>query len=157
MLHDYGYTSFCIGKSHNTPSEETGISGPYDRWPTGPEADLHSCHGQSARSGARVATDPEAGNRLGIRLVHEAEGLVQRSSWRIVAPGRDDRLGRERHHLPHQRGAQAFPVMGGVDHETVEVDDVILDHVSHRAGDLVILIDADQPLQASRKPSAAGM
>lgn len=36
MLHDYGYTSFCIGKWHNTPSEETGISGPYDRWPTGP-------------------------------------------------------------------------------------------------------------------------
>ena len=35
MLHGHGYTSFCMGKWHNTPSEETGISGPYDRWPTG--------------------------------------------------------------------------------------------------------------------------
>lgn len=35
MLHQYGYTSFCIGKWHNTPSEETSIAGPYDRWPTG--------------------------------------------------------------------------------------------------------------------------
>jgi arylsulfatase A-like enzyme len=35
MLHQHGYTSFCIGKWHNTPSEETAISGPYDRWPTG--------------------------------------------------------------------------------------------------------------------------
>ena len=36
MLHEYGYNSFCIGKWHNTPSEETSITGPYDRWPTGP-------------------------------------------------------------------------------------------------------------------------
>src|SRR5512132_227549 len=36
MLHEHGYTSFCLGKWHNTPSEETGISGPYDRWPVGP-------------------------------------------------------------------------------------------------------------------------
>jgi arylsulfatase A-like enzyme len=36
MLHEQGYTSFGIGKWHNTPSEETSISGPYDRWPTGP-------------------------------------------------------------------------------------------------------------------------
>jgi arylsulfatase A-like enzyme len=35
MLHQYGYTSFGIGKWHNTPSEETAISGPYNRWPTG--------------------------------------------------------------------------------------------------------------------------
>jgi arylsulfatase A-like enzyme len=35
MLHQYGYTSFGIGKWHNTPSEKTAISGPYDPWPTG--------------------------------------------------------------------------------------------------------------------------
>jgi arylsulfatase A-like enzyme len=35
MLHQHGYTSYCVGKWHNTPSEETSISGPYDRWPTG--------------------------------------------------------------------------------------------------------------------------
>ena len=33
MLHDYGYTSFCIGKWHNTPSEETGSPARVaDRW-----------------------------------------------------------------------------------------------------------------------------
>jgi hypothetical protein len=36
MLHEHGYTSFVLGKWHNTPSEETSIAGPYDRWPTGP-------------------------------------------------------------------------------------------------------------------------
>jgi arylsulfatase A-like enzyme len=36
MLHAHGYTSFALGKWHNTPSEETSIAGPYDRWPTGP-------------------------------------------------------------------------------------------------------------------------
>lgn len=36
MLHQHGYTSFALGKWHNTPSEETGPSGPFDRWPDGP-------------------------------------------------------------------------------------------------------------------------
>lgn len=36
ILHKYGYASFAIGKWHNTASEETGPSGPYDRWPSGP-------------------------------------------------------------------------------------------------------------------------
>jgi arylsulfatase A-like enzyme len=36
ILHEYGYTSFAVGKWHNTPAEETSIAGPYDRWPTGP-------------------------------------------------------------------------------------------------------------------------
>ena len=35
MLHHYGYSSFALGKWHNTASEETGPSGPYDRWPSG--------------------------------------------------------------------------------------------------------------------------
>ncbi|HVG64300.1 MAG TPA: arylsulfatase [Hyalangium sp.] len=36
MLHQYGYTSFALGKWHNTPSEELSVAGPYDRWPDGP-------------------------------------------------------------------------------------------------------------------------
>jgi arylsulfatase len=36
MLHQQGYASFAVGKWHNTPSEETGPGGPYDRWPDGP-------------------------------------------------------------------------------------------------------------------------
>src|SRR5262245_41519543 len=36
MLHQHGYSSYAFGKWHNTPSEETGPTGPYDRWPEGP-------------------------------------------------------------------------------------------------------------------------
>lgn len=36
MLHQHGYTSFALGKWHNTAAEETSVAGPYDRWPTGP-------------------------------------------------------------------------------------------------------------------------
>ena len=36
ILHQYGYLSYAVGKWHNTASEETGPSGPFDRWPGGP-------------------------------------------------------------------------------------------------------------------------
>lgn len=36
ILHKYGYATFALGKWHNTASEETGPSGPFDRWPSGP-------------------------------------------------------------------------------------------------------------------------
>ena len=35
MLRQEGYSTFCLGKWHNTPADETGPSGPFDRWPTG--------------------------------------------------------------------------------------------------------------------------
>jgi arylsulfatase A-like enzyme len=34
-LRNYGYNTFAVGKWHNTPAEETGPEGPFDRWPTG--------------------------------------------------------------------------------------------------------------------------
>jgi arylsulfatase A-like enzyme len=36
MLRLHGYNTFCVGKWHNTPAEEVGPAGPFDRWPTGP-------------------------------------------------------------------------------------------------------------------------
>lgn len=36
MLRERGYNTFCVGKWHNTPAEEVGPAGPFDRWPTGP-------------------------------------------------------------------------------------------------------------------------
>ena len=36
MLRTQGYNTFCVGKWHNTPAEEVGPAGPFDRWPTGP-------------------------------------------------------------------------------------------------------------------------
>ena len=35
MMRLNGYTTFCVGKWHNTPSEEIGPTGPFERWPTG--------------------------------------------------------------------------------------------------------------------------
>jgi arylsulfatase len=34
MLRLNGYSTFCVGKWHNTPGEYTGPTGPFDRWPT---------------------------------------------------------------------------------------------------------------------------
>ena len=30
-----GYNTYCLGKWHLTPSEQTSAAGPYDRWPLG--------------------------------------------------------------------------------------------------------------------------
>jgi len=35
MMRMNGYTTFAVGKWHNTPSEEIGPTGPFERWPTG--------------------------------------------------------------------------------------------------------------------------
>jgi arylsulfatase A-like enzyme len=35
MLQQQGYSSFCLGKWHLTPAEQTSAAGPYDRWPLG--------------------------------------------------------------------------------------------------------------------------
>ena len=35
VLKDYGYSTAAFGKWHNTPAEETTMTGPFDSWPTG--------------------------------------------------------------------------------------------------------------------------
>jgi arylsulfatase A-like enzyme len=35
ILQQQGYSSFCLGKWHLTPAEQTSAAGPYDRWPLG--------------------------------------------------------------------------------------------------------------------------
>ena len=35
ILQQQGYNTYCIGKWHLTPSEQTSAAGPYDRWPLG--------------------------------------------------------------------------------------------------------------------------
>jgi arylsulfatase A-like enzyme len=35
VLKDYGYSTAAWGKWHNTPVEESTVSGPFDHWPTG--------------------------------------------------------------------------------------------------------------------------
>ena len=35
ILQQHGYNTYCIGKWHLTPSEQTSAAGPYDRWPLG--------------------------------------------------------------------------------------------------------------------------
>jgi arylsulfatase A-like enzyme len=36
ILHEHGYSSYAVGKWHNTPAEEVSAAGPFDRWPDGP-------------------------------------------------------------------------------------------------------------------------
>lgn len=36
MMRMNGYSAIAVGKWHNTPSEEIGPVGPFERWPTGP-------------------------------------------------------------------------------------------------------------------------
>ncbi|WP_417505752.1 arylsulfatase [Microbacterium sp.] len=88
MLHDHGYTSFCIGKWHNTPSEETGISGPYDRWPTGPVFGFDRFYGflggDSDQWYPKLFLDREAIDqpRLPEEGYHLSEDLTERAmSW----------------------------------------------------------------------------
>ncbi len=35
ILQHRGYNTFCVGKWHLTPAEQTSAAGPYDRWPLG--------------------------------------------------------------------------------------------------------------------------
>lgn len=35
ILQLHGYNTYCVGKWHLTPAEQTSAAGPYDRWPTG--------------------------------------------------------------------------------------------------------------------------
>ena len=35
MLRQSGYSTYCIGKWHDTPDTDTGPEGPFDRWPVG--------------------------------------------------------------------------------------------------------------------------
>ncbi|MEZ5143708.1 MAG: arylsulfatase [Acidimicrobiales bacterium] len=35
MLVEHGYNTFCVGKWHLTPANETTAAGPFDRWPLG--------------------------------------------------------------------------------------------------------------------------
>jgi arylsulfatase len=35
VLREHGYSTSWFGKNHNTPGTELGVSGPFDRWPSG--------------------------------------------------------------------------------------------------------------------------
>jgi arylsulfatase len=35
MLVQHGYNTFCVGKWHLSPSEESTLAGPFNRWPLG--------------------------------------------------------------------------------------------------------------------------
>jgi arylsulfatase A-like enzyme len=97
MLHQYGYTSFCVGKWHNTPSEETSISGPYDRWPTGSVFGFDRFYGflggDSDQWYPKLFLDREAVDqpRLPEDGYHLSEDLVDRSPVTVSTRCRSDR------------------------------------------------------------------
>ncbi|GAB3432106.1 arylsulfatase [Actinophytocola sediminis] len=97
MLHEHGYTSFCVGKWHNTPAEDTSIAGPYDRWPTGPVFGFDRFYGFLGGDSDQwypklfVDREPIDQPRLPSDGYHLSEDLVDRTtSWlaqhRSVAP-----------------------------------------------------------------------
>jgi arylsulfatase A-like enzyme len=43
VLRQHGYSTYCCGKWHLTPSAESAASGPFDRWPLG--CGFERCYG----------------------------------------------------------------------------------------------------------------
>lgn len=85
MLHQCGYTSFGVGKWHNTASEETGAAGPYDRWPNGPVFGFDRFYGFMGGDNnqwyPKLYLDRQAIDqpRLPAEGYHLSEDLVERS------------------------------------------------------------------------------
>lgn len=99
MLHQHGYTTFALGKWHNTPSEETSLNGPYDRWPTGPVFGFDRFYGFLGGDSDQwypklfVDREPVDQPRLPEQGYHLSEDLVDHAiSWvtqhRALDPGR---------------------------------------------------------------------
>ena len=161
MLHDHGYTSFCVGKWHNTPSEETGISGPYDRWPTGSVFGFDRFYGflggDSDQWFPKLFIDREAIDqpRLPEDGYHLSEDLAERTmSWlaqhKSLAP-RQAVAG-----LPRVRGdARAAPHLAGVGGPLQGPVRRRLGCLP-RGGDRPAEGDGHRPRQAELSPDAGG-
>ena len=80
MLKAEGYTTFCTGKWHLAPTQDTSAAGPYDQWPLGRgfdrfygflEGETDQFHPELVRDNTHI--DPPAGPDDGY---HVSEDLV---------------------------------------------------------------------------------
>ncbi len=95
MLAGHGYNTYCVGKWHLTPAEQTSAAGPYSRWPLGRGferyygflgGDTHQYYPDLVHDNHQVRPPktPEEGYHLTEDLVDRAIGFV--ADAKQVAP-----------------------------------------------------------------------
>ncbi|AKQ68857.1 Arylsulfatase [Myxococcus hansupus] len=95
MLAGHGYNTYCVGKWHLTPAEQTSAAGPYSRWPLGRGferyygflgGDTHQYYPDLVHDNhpVRPPKTPEEGYHLTEDLVDRAIGFV--ADAKQVAP-----------------------------------------------------------------------
>ncbi|MGV7216696.1 arylsulfatase [Bradyrhizobium sp. UFLA05-112] len=97
ILQQNGYNTYCLGKWHLTPAEQTSAAGPYDRWPLGRGferyygflgGDTHQYYPELVRDNSQTEPEktPEEGYHLTPDLVSKAKGMIADSKQ--VAPNK---------------------------------------------------------------------
>jgi len=92
-----GYNTYCVGKWHLTPSEQTSAAGPYDRWPLGRGferyygflgGDTHQYYPELVSDNHQVEPEktPEEGYHLTPDLVEKARAMI--ADAKQVAPNK---------------------------------------------------------------------
>jgi arylsulfatase len=112
ILLKHGYNTYCIGKYHLTPAEQTSAAGPYDRWPLGRGferyygflgGDTHQYYPDLVYDNHTVEPPktPEEGYHLTEDLTNKAIQFI--ADGKQVAPGKPFFLyfATGAHHAPH--------------------------------------------------------
>ena len=97
ILLENGYNTYCLGKWHLTPSEQTSAAGPYSRWPLGRGferyygflgGDTHQYYPELVYDNHTVEPEktPEEGYHLTVDLVDHAIGFI--ADAKQVAPNK---------------------------------------------------------------------
>jgi arylsulfatase len=97
ILLQNGYNTYCLGKWHLAPAEQTSAAGPYDRWPLGRGferyygflgGDTHQYYPELVRDNSQTEPEktPEEGYHLTPDLVSKAKAMIADSKQ--VAPNK---------------------------------------------------------------------
>jgi arylsulfatase len=112
ILLEHGYNTYCIGKWHLSPAEQTSAAGPYTRWPLGRGferyygflgGDTHQYYPELVYDNHQVEAEktPEEGYHLTVDLVEKAKSFI--ADAKQVAPNKPFFLyfATGAHHAPH--------------------------------------------------------
>ena len=97
ILLQQGYNTYCVGKWHLTPAEQTSAAGPYDRWPLGRGferyygflgGDTHQYYPELVRDNSQTEPEksPEEGYHLTADLTERAKAMI--ADAKQVAPNK---------------------------------------------------------------------